>query len=272
MLAHNFKAGDEVYFSGSLSRHGSNAEYIVVDYRLLSLKPKNVSHVDAASMPLTVLTAWEALEEKFNLRIPEAGSSVEKHNASKNILIVAGAGGVGSIAIQLAKQVFKLGKVIATAGRAESATWCRNMGADLVLDRSKDWKAQLQENGITGLDYIFSCAQVDDILDTLVALANPWAHICGIVVNTKPLNMATLFRKCLTFSWEFMGSRPIHHWQQERHGEILTQFAKYVEDGTIKTWVGQTYDKVTVENMRAAHILQQSGTAIGKIAFSAVFE
>jgi NADPH2:quinone reductase len=271
LLVQGFKAGDEVYFAGSIGRHGCNAEYVATDYRLVAHKPKTVSHLVAASMPLTVLTAWEAIEEKFHISIPAPGSSAEKKNASKTLLIVAGAGGVGSIAIQLAKHVFKVGKVIATAGRPDSATWCRNMGADLVLDRTKDWKAQLDDASINGIDYILSCTEVDDILDTLVAISNPWGHICGIVSNNKTLNMLPLFRKCLTFSWEFMGARPIHHFQQERHHEILAQFAEIVDNGAIKSWVGTTYDSVTLENMRAAHILQQSGTAIGKIAVEAKF-
>jgi len=268
----SFKAGDEVFFAGSIGRHGCHAEYVAVDHRLVGLKPKSVSHSVASSMPLTVLTAWEALEEKFHIPIPAAGSKEEADNAKKTILIIAGAGGVGSIAIQLAKNVFKVGKVVTTAGRPESATWCRNMGADLVLDRTKDWKAQVTDAGINGFDFILSCTEVDDLLDQLIALSHPWAHICGIVVNQKPLNIAALFRKCLTFSWEFMGSRPVHQYQLERHHEILTQFAKLVDDSTIKSWVGHTYDSVTLENMRAAHILQQSGTAIGKIVFDAKFE
>lgn len=272
MLVQGFKAGDEVFFSGSIGRAGCCAEYVAVDYRLLAFKPKSISHLISASMPLTAVTAWEALAEKFNLAIPTPGSESEQFNASKNVLIIAGAGGVGSIAIQLAKKVFKIGKVIATAGRAESATWCRDMGADIVLDRSKDWKAQLLEHNIDGLDFILSCTEVDDLLDTLVALCHPWAHICGIVVNKKPLNLAALFRKCLTFSWEFMGSRPIHHYQQERHGQMLTQLAAYVDDGTIKSWVGTTYEKATLENIKAGHILQESGTAIGKIVYNATFQ
>jgi NADPH2:quinone reductase len=242
-----------------------------VDYRVVSMKPHTVNHLVASSMPLALITAWEALEEKFHIAIPEPNSFEEKLNASKNILIVAGAGGVGSIAIQLAKNVFKLGKVIATAGRADSAAWCRNMGADLVLDRTKDWKNQLTDAGVEGIDYIFSCAEVDDILDVLVAISHPWGHICGIVVNKMPLNMASLFRKSLSFSWEYMASRPIHHYQLERHAIILAQAAALVDKHIIKSWVGTTYDNVTLEGMRAGHILQQSGTAIGKIAYKAQF-
>lgn len=221
-------------------------------------------------MPLTTLTAWEAFEDKFHWKIPTNDTEL-KRNAGLSVLITAGAGGVGSIAIQLAKHVFKIGKVISTAGRADSATWCRNFGADVVLDRSKDWKAQLQDNGIATVDYILSCAQVDDILDTLVSIVTPMGHICGIVINTKPLNMSPLFGKSLSFSWEFMGSRPMFHIYPERHNEILSQLATYVDNGTIKSWVGVTYEAATPENIRAGHILQASGTAIGKIAFVAAF-
>lgn len=221
-------------------------------------------------MPLTTLTAWEALEDKFHLPIPSTEAETKK-NASKAILITAGAGGVGSIAIQLAKHVFKLGKVVATAGRAESADWCRKLGADVVLDRSKDWKSQLTDNGINGVDYVLACAQVDDVLDVLVSITNPTGHICGIVSNSKPLNMTALFGKSLSFSWEFMGCRPLHNFFLERHNQILSQLATLVDDGVIKSWVGTTYEVASPENIRAAHVLQSSGTAIGKIVFLPVF-
>lgn len=265
-----YKAGDEVYFSGSLGRQGSYAEYVAVDYRLVAIKPKTVDHVAAASLPLTALTAWEAFEDKFHLSLPST-DALAKFNASKAVLITAAAGDVGSIAVQLAKHVFKIGKVIATAGRAESATWCRNLGADIILDRGKDWKSQLQDNGVSAVDYVLACHEVDDVLDTLVAITNPYGHICGIVSNVKPLNITALFGKSLSFSWEFMGCRPLHHFHIERHNEILSQLSELVDNGTIKSTVGVTYEAATPENIRAGHILQASGTAIGKIVFHAVF-
>lgn len=270
-IVKNLKAGDEVYFSGSIARHGCNAEYVLVHHELVSLKPKTVDFVTAASMPLTVLTAWEALEQKFGIKIPQAGSKEEAHNAKQSILIVAGAGGVGSVAIQLAKHVFKIGKVFATAGRPDSQTWCRNMGADVVIDRSKDWKDQIRDAGLNGVDYVLSCSEVDDTLDQLVALTNPCGFICGIVINHKPLNMSPLFNKSLSFSWEFMGARAIHHAHMHLQQDILDRCAQYVDNGVIKSWVGVVYDKATAENLRAAHLLQSSGTAIGKIVFKAEF-
>lgn len=271
-VAKGFKAGDEVYFAGSIVRPGANAEYVAVDYRLAALKPTSVSHLVAGSMPLTALTAWEAFEDKFHVQIPKSDDdAIAKLNASKSVLITAGAGGVGSIAIQLAKKVFKLGKVVATAGRAESATWCRKMGADVILDRNKDWKAELTDNGIEGIDYVLACAGMDDIFEKLISLVHPCAHICGIVVASQPYNVAALFGKSLTFSYEFMGSRPIHHYQLERQGEILAQLATYVDNGSIVSWIGLQYETATVENLRAGHIHQQSGSAVGKIAYVATF-
>lgn len=271
ILAKGFKVGDEVFFAGDLSRDGCWAEYVAIDHRICALKPKNVDHLTAASMPLTTLTAWETFEDKFHIPVPAPGSAAEKKNASKSVLIIAGAGGVGSVAIQLAKKVFKIGKVITTAGRKDSHDWCVKMGADLVLDRSKDWKTQLTENGIKGVDYIFACSSPDDILAELVDISNPWGHICSIVPPHKPYNVGILFGKCISLSLEYMSARPSHNFEQERQGEIFATFAKYVEDGTIQPWVGTTYDKLSIENVKAAHVLQQSGTAIGKITLNAVF-
>ena len=273
ILVSNFKVGDEVYFAGALNRQGANAEYTAVDHRLVALKPNSVDHITASSMPLCALTAWEGFEDKLGIPLPTAANdAVAQSNASKSIIITAGAGGVGSIAIQLAKKVFKLGKVIAVSGRSESADWCRKMGADLVLDRSKDWKAQLEENGVkNGIHYAL-CVEVDDIFETLISILAPMGRICSVAVNHTPPSVSALFLKSISFDWEFMGSRPIFGYEVERHGQILSQLASLVDDGTITHWVGRTYHVASAETLRDGHDFQATGKAIGKIAYDAIFQ
>lgn len=244
-----------------------------MDYRLVALKPKSVDHVTASSMPLTAVTAWEGLEEKLRLSIPKsADDATAQFNASQSLLVTAAAGGVGSIIIQLAKKVFKVGKVIAVTGRPESADWVRKMGADLVLDRSKSWKTQLQENGLDGVNLVYSCIELEDIFDELVSVVLPMGRICGIAINHKPLNVAAFFMQSISLDWECMGTRPIYNYQQERHGQILAQLASAVDSGIIKHWVGRTFDVASAETLREAHDLQASGKMIGKIAFAANFQ
>lgn len=267
----NLKNGDEVWFCGSIARDGCNAEYVAVHQDIVSLKPKSIDFVTAASMPHTMLTAWEVLEQKFHLTIPQPGSKEEAQHAKKSLLVVAGAGGVGSVAIQLAKYVFKIGTVIATAGRPDSQAWCRKMGADIIIDRKKDWKGQLRDAGINGVDYVLSCADIDDIFDQLVELTNICGFICGIVGNVKPLNTSPLFLKSLSFSYEMLFVRPVYNVDQHLHSDILNRFAPYVDNGIIKPYITVVYDKATAENLRASHLLQESGTVIGKIVFKAEF-
>ena len=213
-------------------------------------------------MPAVSLTAWQVLELRFGLKIPVSDAELQ-FNASKSILITAGAGGVGTAAIQIAKHIFKIGKVIASAGRPESIAWCQKYGADLVLDRSKDWKAQLEENGFKGVDYALVCSGFDDIAETLLSVINYGGSVCGISRTQASISLTTLMQKALTVS--FIHLLPVGH------DSKLTLLAKLVDDGVIKPWVGKRYEKASVDNIREAHVLQGSGSAIGKISFVADF-
>lgn len=268
----NYKVGDEVYWSGAVNRPGTNAEFVAVDYRLIALKPKSVDHVTASSIPLAALTALEAFEDKFRLEIPKSeGDEAAKFNASKSILVVAGAGGVGSIAIQLARHVFKFGKVIATAGRSESAAWCHNLGAHLIIDRSKDWETQLHEQGIDYVDYVFAGMGTDGIFETLVSITRPLGHICTILPHPTSIDIGPSFMKSLSWHYEFLGSRAILETEPERQHDFLVKLAEWTDAKLIKPWIGTRYESASLENVRAGSILQNSGNAIGKIAFAAIF-
>lgn len=257
-LVTSFKAGDDVFFAGTVSRPGAYAEYTVIDQDYIAHKPKSVDHVTAASMPLGALTAWQALE-RLNIEIPAADAK-DHPNASKTILITAGAGGVGSIAIQLAKRIYKFGKVITTASRPESISWCKAQGADVVLDRTKEWKAQLDENGITGVDYFALCYKVDDFAP-IVSVATLRAQIISVSWVTTPVNMMLFWPKQLSIG--FMQTVP------EGNGVYLSKLASFVDSGIITPWVGKKFDKASVEVIREAHRLQGSGNAIGKMTIAA---
>lgn len=254
----SFKHGDEVFFAGTVARPGSYAEYTVIDQDLIAIKPKSVDHVIAASMPLGALTAWQALE-RLHIEIPAADAKVNP-NASKTILVTAGAGGVGSIAIQLAKHIYKFGTVIATASRPESIAWCKAQGADVVLDRSQEWKAQLEENGIAGVDYFALCYKVDDFA-SVASVATLRAQIVCVSWVTVPVNMMVFWPKQLSIC--FMQTAP------QGNGVHLSKLASFVDSGIIKPWVGKKFDKASVANIREAHRLQASGNTIGKITIAA---
>lgn len=220
-------------------------------------------------MPLTALTALEAFLDSFRIPLPKDAN--DNVNASQTLLVVAGAGGAGAVAIQLAKSVFKFGKVVATARRSESIDFVRKMGADVVLDGSKDWKAQLEENGINGVNYVYVCSEIDDYFDTLVSIVLPFGRIACIVPAQRPINLMALFGKSISFSWEYMATRPINGYDLQRQGDLLAQFASFVDAGMIKHWIGTKFDTATAETLRDGHILQESGKAVGKIAYTANF-
>lgn len=259
-LVTGFKAGDEVFFSGSVKRSGSYAEYTVVSQEGVAHKPKNVTHEEAGSMPLTTLTAWMALE-LFRIEIPAADAK-DHPNFSKTILITAGAGGVGSIAIQLAKRVYKFGKVIATASRPEAFEWCKAQGADLVIDRTKEWKPQIDEAGITGVDYFAVCYSIGDFAP-LVSVANMQAQIVSVSWVTEPVNLMLFWPKSISFAFMRIlgGDKSVY----------LKKLASYVESGTIVPWVGKTFNKASAGTIREGHRLQSSRATIGKITYTADF-
>lgn len=262
LIVSTFNIGDEVYFSGSLQRPGAYAEYTLVNHELLAIKPKTVDHVVAASMPLTALTALQAFEKRLHLSIPVTDADI-KAAAAKSILITAGAGGVGSIAIQLAKRVYKLGTVIATASRADSIAWCKDQGADIVIDRSGDWTSQLTSHGINSVDLFLVCSQFEGMEESILSLASQGAFICGIAPTQVNINLGRVFYKALSIGFLFM--LPIGH------GTHLKLLASLVDDGAIKPWIGKKYDIATEETIREGHKALSTGATIGKISYAAIF-
>jgi alcohol dehydrogenase len=256
-----FKVGDAVYYAGSVTRPGANSEYHVVDEHIVGRKPASLTAVQAAALPLTTITAYEALFERL-------GISRTGGDAGKRVLIIAGAGGVGSIAIQLAKQLGQL-EVIATASRPESQRWCRDLGADHVIDHSADMLAQLQQQGVGPVDYILCLSDINPHFDAMADIITPQGSICAIVSNTAPLPMEKLFGKSVRFVWEMMFTRSMFETADmaEQH-RLLNEVADLVDAGTIKTTLGENYGKVNAGNLRRAHAALEGGRTIGKIVLA----
>jgi NADPH2:quinone reductase len=252
-----FEVGDPVFYAGDITKQGSNAEYQVIDERIVGKKPTSLSIEEAAVIPLTGLTAWEILFDRIRIN-PEK-------DKGKSILIIGGAGGVGSIAIQLAKKIAGL-TLIATASRPETIDWCKQQGADFVVDH-KDLVASVREAGFEYVDFIVDFVDTNAYWDTMVELIKPQGHIASITGSSDPVVLNKLKNKSASFSWELMYTRSMFETDdmQEQHN-ILNKIADLLDDGTLKTTLNETLLGLTPENFKKAHELLESGRTIGKIA------
>jgi len=251
----NFKVGDEVWYAGDITRSGSNATEQLIDSRIVSVKPKTLDWAQSAAMPLTALTAWEALFEHLN---------IQHAAADKTLLIIGGAGGVGSLAIPFAAQRSNV-KVIATASRPESAQWCLERGADLTVNY-KDLKGELAKHDIKQVDFILCLNDTDGHWAAISDLIAPMGHICTIVENEKPLDMNTLKLKSAALHWELMYTRSMFNTPDiAEQGEILKQVAVLVDEGKVQTTLSETLHGLSVESIEAAHAKVLDGHMQGKI-------
>lgn len=257
-----FNVDDLVYYAGDVTRSGCNAEYQLMDERIVGHKPKKLSFEETAAMPLTSVTAWEALFDRLGI-----AEDVVK-NQNKSILIIGGAGGVGSIAIQLASKVAGL-KVIATASRPETIAWVTNLGANHVINHREDLIAQMQAIQIPQVDYILCNNDTDAYFQTMAELIKPQGKICSIVETTKSVNVDLLKSKSVTFVWEFMFTRSMFKTPDmiEQH-HILERAAKLIDSGTLRTTVNEVMSPINAKNLRAAHAQLEAGNTIGKIVLS----
>ncbi|MBF4505381.1 zinc-binding alcohol dehydrogenase family protein [Flavobacterium sp. JLP] len=252
-----FEIGDPVYYAGDITKQGSNAEYQIIDERIVGKKPKTLSIEAAAVIPLTALTAWEILFDRIRIN-PEK-------DKGKTILIIGGAGGVGSIAIQLAKKIAGL-TVIATASRPETIEWCKKQGADFVVDH-KNLIASVREAGFQNVDFILDFVDTNFYWDTMVELIKPQGHIASITGSSDPIVLNKLKNKSASFSWELMYTRSMFETEDmiEQH-HILNKIADLLDEGILKTTLNETLNGLTAENFKKAHELLESGKMIGKIA------
>jgi len=251
-----FKPGDEVWYAGSIIRPGTNSEFHLVDERIVGRKPKSLDFAAAAALPLTSITAWEMLFDRFG--VPRGGGE------GKSLLIIGGAGGVGSIAIQLARTLTKL-TVIATASRPETQSWCKELGAHHVIDHGKPMGEQLKERGHRFVDYIFGVTQSDQHFDTIADAIAPQGKF-GLIDDPKPFDFAKLKGKSASLHWESMFVRSSFQTPDmvEQH-KLLSEVARMVDAGTIRTTVQENLGVINAANLRRAHAMIESGRTRGKI-------
>ncbi len=248
----NFKVGDGVYYAGDLNRDGSNAELQAVDSRLAALKPQNLSFAEAVSLPLTALTAWEALLERGIPYTPKTSA-----------LVIGGAGGVGSIAIQLLKAKTPA-KVLATASRPETVDWVKKMGADLIVDHRKPLAAELERLGHKTVEVILGTTHTDRYLPVLPGVLSPFGHL-SMIDDPETLDIAPFKPKAANLHWEFMFAKSLWGHDLESQGRILSETARLVEEGKVKPTANQALQGFNPDNLRKAHELLESGASIGKI-------
>jgi len=256
----HFAVGDQVYYAGDITRSGSNSEFQLVDERIVGKKPASLSFTEAAALPLTSITAWEALFERLQI-------SVQGDDAGKSILIIGGAGGVGSIAIQLAKQLAKL-NVIATASRPESQQWCLDRGADSVINHHQSLDDELLAIDKPLVDYILCLNSTDQHWSAMAKVIKPQGKICSIV-DTSNVDLSLLKSKSATFVWEFMFTRSMYKTpdmiEQQR---LLNNVAELIDKGVIVTTANTLLHPINAENLRKAHKMIEQGNAIGKLVLS----
>lgn len=250
-----FEVGDRIYYAGDVTRMGANAEFQVVDFRIASHAPTSLSDEATAVMPLATLTAWEALFDRLRVRPDE----------KKSILIIGGAGGVGSIAIQLAKQLTNL-TVIATASRPETEQWVKKMGADYVVNHRSLIKS-VRDQSIQHVDYIFNVADTKGHWDSMVELIAPQGMICSIVEFDGGVDLSALQGKSAGFIWELMFTRSLFNTDDiQKQQSILFQVANLIDAGRIQSTLMTTLNGFNVETLKDAHQRIESSASIGKIA------
>lgn len=256
-----FKPGDKVFYAGDLNRQGSNAEYQLVDERLVGLKPKSLSKAEAAALPLTAITAWELLFERLGIQMQ---SPDIKAVSNEVILVVGAAGGVGSILIQIAKAISGA-TIIATASRESSQAWVKELGADYVIDHKQDLAPQIDALNIGPVTHVASLNQTDSYFDAYTELLAPFGKI-ALIDDPKTLDVAKMKRKSLSLHWEFMYTHSMYQTQDmNKQHHLLNRVADLVDQGFIRTTVNQNLGPINAANLKKAHQAIESGTAIGKI-------
>ncbi len=257
----NYSVGDPVFYAGDITRPGSNSEFHLVDERIVGKMPKSLSFEEAAALPLTGITAWEALFERL-------GISPEGKDAGRSILIIGGAGGVGSIAIQLAKKLAKL-KVIATASRPESSAWSKKLGADLVVNHRNALDAELAAIESPHVDFILCLNNTDQHWNAMANAIAPQGSICSIVETSEPVELGLLKSKSASFTWEFMFTRSMFQTPDMiEQQKLLNRISDLVDNGQLVTTTNNVIRPINASNLRKAHVMIEQGTTIGKIVLA----
>lgn len=251
-----FKTGDEVFYAGSIARPGSYSEFHVVDERIVGLKPQSLDNAHAAALPLTSITAWELLFDR--LGVAEGGGEGD------SLLIIGAGGGVGSILVQLARKLTKL-TVIGTASRDQTREWVKTLGAHHVIDHSQPLVAQLKKIGVSEVSHVISLTHTGSYLPQLIEALRPQGQL-ALIDDPESLDVMPLKRKSLSLHWELMFTRSLFETPDmiEQH-RLLNRVAKLIDQGVLKTTLGEHFGAINAENLRRAHALIESGKATGKI-------
>ncbi|HTW94645.1 MAG TPA: zinc-binding alcohol dehydrogenase family protein [Tepidisphaeraceae bacterium] len=253
-----FSIGDEVFYAGELERQGSNAEFQAVDARLVGRKPKSIGFAESAALPLTSITAWELLFDRFAVREGESGSS---------LLVMGAAGGVGSILVQLARRLTGL-TIIGTASRPETVRWVVEMGAHHVIDHTRPLPEQVSGLKAPPVKYIASLTATARNFAQLVEVLAPQGKI-GLIDDPQSLDVVPLKRKAASLHWEFMFARSM--WRtpdMAEQGGLLNRVADLVDRGEVRSTQTQTFSPISAEKLKKAHMLVESGKSMGKVTLS----
>jgi NADPH:quinone reductase len=255
-----FKVGDEVFYAGAINRPGSNAEFQLVDERIVGRKPKSLDFPAAAALPLTAITAYEMLFDRLKVQEPVAG-------AANAIVIIGGAGGVGSIAIQIARELTDL-TIIATASRPETQAWVKELGAHHVIDHSKPIASQIAALNIGAPDFIFSTTNTSSHIGDIVEAIAPQGRF-GLIDDPKTMDVMPFKRKAVSTHWEFMFTRPVFDTSDmiEQH-RMLDRISDLVDAGKIRSTVTETLGTINAANLKKAHALVESGKMKGKVVLA----
>ncbi len=252
-----FQPGDRVWYAGALHRPGANSEQHVVDERIVGHMPKSLDFAQAAALPLTTITAWELLFDRLRVLDNAAPSQ-------RTLLVIGAAGGVGSILVQLARQLTGL-TVIGTASRPETQAWVRELGAHHVIDHSQPLTSQLQSLGLPHVDYIAGLTHTDQHFAQMAEAIAPQGKI-ALIDDPAAIDVRLLKGKSASLHWEFMFARSLHNTpDQIAQHELLEQAARLIDNGTLRTTLGEHYGTINAANLRRAHAFIESGKAQGKV-------
>lgn len=249
-----FREGDAVWYAGAVNRQGSNAEWQLVDERIVARKPATLDFADAAALPLTAITAWETLFDRFRIAPGE--------QASGTLLVIGAAGGVGSIATQIARALTAL-TVVGTASREESRRFALDHGCHHVVDHSRPMAPQLAELGLAPVDYVFALTHTPEHMGDIGALIRPFGQMC--VIDSADLDLAPIRAKSVSLHLEYMFTRPVFGTPDmiEQH-RLLGALARLVDEGRIRSTRTKTLSPIRADTVREAHRLAESGRTIGK--------
>ena len=254
-----FRPGDEVFYAGDITRPGSNAELQLVDERITAKKPESLGFAESAALPLTAITAWECLFDRLGLTAGDL-----KKGKNQALVIISGAGGVGSIGIQLATALTGY-TVVATASRPETIAWCEKMGAHYVINHANDWPGELRDLGFKNAAAIACFADTTGHWKAMADVIVPQGKITGIVESSEAPDIGLLKSKSATFAWEFMFTRSMFQTPDmiEQH-ELLKEVAALIDSGQIRTTLRDTPGILSPESLVTAHRDLESGRMIGK--------